>query len=61
MRLKELREAKGYSQGKLAKLSGVTRENINRIERGKQIPTVPTLDKLRKPLECSIEDLISEG
>ena len=61
MRLKELREAKGFSQGRLSRLSGVPRESINRFERGKRKPSIDTLEKLKKPLECTIDEIVSEG
>ena len=48
--LLEQREARGFTQTKLAELSGVTRQMISYVEQSKRIPTVDTLAKLAVPL-----------
>jgi putative transcriptional regulator len=40
-RLKELREAKGWSQGELAQRLGVSRQTINAVETDKYDPSLP--------------------
>lgn len=58
-KLKQIRESVGVSQTKLAKLSGVSRVTINRLERGElKETTAGTLVKLADALECSIDDLV---
>lgn len=57
--LKRLREKKGLSQDRLAKLADVANNTIIKIEQGENInPTLDTLKKVAKALEVSIDDLI---
>ena len=58
--LRKLRETKGLSQGKLARLADVANNTIIKIEGGKNDnPTLDTLKKIAKALEISIDDLTS--
>jgi len=57
--LKKLRERKGLSQDRLAKLADVANNTIIKIEQGENInPTLDTLKKIAKSLEISIDDLL---
>ena len=57
--LRKLRESKGLSQEKLARLADVANNTIIKIEVGKnQNPTLVTLKKIAKALEVSVDDLI---
>ena len=57
--LKKLREKKGLSQDRLAKLADVANNTIIKIEQGENInPTLDTLKKMAKALEVSVDDLI---
>ena len=57
--LKKLRESKGFSQEKLARLSDVANNTIVKIEAGKnQNPTLDTLKKIAKALSVSVDELI---
>ena len=57
--LRKLREAKGLSQEKLARLSDVANNTIIKIEAGKnQNPTLDTLKKVSKALDVSVDELI---
>jgi len=57
--LRKLREAKGLSQEKLARLADVANNTIIKIEAGKnQNPTLDTLKKIAKALDVSVDDLI---
>ena len=54
-----MREAKGLSQEKLARLADVANNTIIKIEAGKnQNPTLETLKKVAQALEVSVDDLI---
>jgi len=56
--LRKLREAKGLSQEKLARMADVANNTIIKIEAGKnQNPTLDTLKKIAKALEVSIDEL----
>ena len=57
--LRKLREEKGLSQEKLARLSDVANNTIIKIEAGKnQNPTLDTLKKIAQALEVGVDDLI---
>lgn len=57
--LKKLREKKGLSQDRLAKLADVANNTIIKIEQGENInPTLDTLKKMAKALEVSVDELI---
>ena len=55
--LREQREKKGYSQEKLAELSGVTRQTIISIESGRYTPSLELALKFAKIFGCRVEDL----
>ena len=57
--LKKLRERKGLSQDRLAKLADIANNTIIKIEQGKNInPRLDTLKRVAKALEVSVDDLI---
>jgi len=56
-RVKELREARGWSLDALAERSGVSRSNISLIERGQSSPTATVLDKLSAGLGVTLASL----
>jgi transcriptional regulator with XRE-family HTH domain len=57
--LKKLRERKGLSQDRLAKLADIANNTIIKIEQGEnQNPTLDTLKKLAKAFGVSVDDLI---
>jgi transcriptional regulator with XRE-family HTH domain len=57
--VKKLREEKGLSQEKLARLADVSNNTIVNIEAGKQNnPTIETLKRVAKALEVSVDVLI---
>lgn len=58
--LKEIREAKGLSQEKLADMAGVHRTYISMIERCQKNVTVSCLDKIASALHVEIIDLLHE-
>ncbi|WAA11806.1 helix-turn-helix transcriptional regulator [Fervidibacillus halotolerans] len=56
-RIKELRERKNLSQGKLAELCNVSRQTINAIENNKYDPSLPLAFKISETLGFSIEEI----
>ena len=57
--IKKLREAKGLSQEKLARLADVANNTLIKIESGEnQNPTLVTLKKVAKAFGVSVDDLI---
>lgn len=59
-RLRELRDARGYSLEALAERSKVSRSNISLIERGESSPTATVLDKLATALSVALASLFEE-
>ena len=58
--VKKLREAKGLSQEKLARLADVANNTLIKMETGEnKNPTLETLKKVAKALEVSVDDLIN--
>ncbi len=61
LRVRELAQARGLSQGKLSRLSDVDDNTIKRIYRNPTaIVTTETINKLAKALEVSVHELIEE-
>lgn len=60
-RVKELREAGGWSLEALAERSGVSRSNISLIERGQSSPTATVLDKLSAGLGVTLASLFEDA
>ena len=58
IRLAQVRKSKGLSQEALAKLSGVHRVTIARIETGKASTKVDTLQRLSVALGVTVDELI---
>ncbi|WP_431826039.1 helix-turn-helix domain-containing protein [Burkholderia sp. F1] len=56
-RIRELRDARGWSLDALAERSSVSRSNISLIERGQSSPTAVVLDKLATALGVSVASL----
>lgn len=56
-RIRQLREARGWSLEALAERSGVSRSNISLIERGQSSPTATVLDRLGAGLGVTLASL----
>src|SRR3546814_4379716 len=55
-RVRELREALGWSQATLAEQLGVSRQTVNAIETGKYDPSLPLAFRLARLFKQPIED-----
>jgi transcriptional regulator with XRE-family HTH domain len=60
-RVRELRNAQGFSLDTLAERSGVSRSTISLIERGQSSPTATVLDKLATALAVTLASLFEES
>ena len=60
-RLRDLREAKKFSQGDIKKLTGLFRCYISRVENGHTVPSIETLEKLARALEVPLYQLFYDG
>ena len=56
-RLKALREARGWSQGELARLVGVSRQTINAVETDKYDPSLPLALRMSKLFGVAVPEL----
>lgn len=60
-RIKEYREKKTLSQGKLAVLCNVSRQTINAIENNKYDPTLQLAFDLARNLDVTVDELFLGG
>ena len=56
-RLRELRDARGWSQGELAERLEVSRQTINALETGKYDPSLPLAFRIARLFDGRIEDI----
>lgn len=56
-RLRELRTARGWSQGELAQRLGVSRQTVNAIETEKYDPSLPLAFTIAELFTLAIEDI----
>ena len=56
-RLRELRDARGWSQGELAERLEVSRQTVNAIETGKYDPSLPLAFRIARLFDGRIEDI----
>lgn len=56
-RIKQIRRARGLSQGELSERVEITENYLSRIEVGTSCPSLPTLEKVATALDVSLRDL----
>lgn len=56
-RIKDLRGAKGWSQGDLAEVLQVSRQTVNAIENGRYDPSLPLAFTIAQAFGLAIEDI----
>ena len=56
-RLRELRDARGWSQGELAERLEVSRQTVNALETGKYDPSLPLAFRIARLFGLRIEDV----
>ena len=59
-RLREVREAAGISQEKLAELSTLHRTYVSSVERGKRNISIENIERLALALDVSMRDLMPD-
>lgn len=57
-RLEETRKARGYSRRKVAELAGISAPYLYRLERGKRMAPIVTLDRLAQALDIDTNSLL---
>lgn len=60
-KLRELREEKHFSQGEIGKKAGLLQCYVSRVERGRTIPNVETLEKFANALAVPLYRLFTQG
>src|SRR5688500_13898638 len=60
-RVRELRQARGYSQEELAERSGLHRTYISSVERGQRNVGLDNVHALAKALEVAASELFEDG
>lgn len=60
-RVRELREAQGWSQGELAERLAVSRQTVNAIETGKYDPGLPLAFRIARLFGRPIESIFLPG
>lgn len=55
--VRQKREEKEYTIDKLAKLAGMSKGHLSRIERGETEPTISTLSRIAIALKVKVEEL----
>jgi len=58
-RVKELRTARGWTQEDLAKMTGVSRQSINSIERNRYVPSLELALTFAKVFGCSTDQIFT--
>jgi putative transcriptional regulator len=56
-RLRELRDARGWSQGELAERLEVSRQTVNALETGKYDPSLPLAFRIARLFDSRIEEI----
>lgn len=55
--IRQKREEMGYTVDKLAKLAGMSKGHLSRIERGETDPSITTLSRVAIALKVKVEEL----
>jgi putative transcriptional regulator len=58
-RVKELRNARGWTQEQLASVVGVSRQSINSIERGRYVPSLPLALTFARVFGCTTDEIFT--
>lgn len=58
-RVRELRLARGWSQGELATRLSVSRQSVNAVENGHYIPSLPLALKIGEVFETPVEAIFT--
>lgn len=60
-RVRELREARGWSQAQLGERLDVSRQTVNAIETGKYAPSLPLAFRIARLFGAPIESIFQPG
>ncbi len=54
--IRQIRQAKGLSQGEMQKRTGILRSYLSRVENGHTVPSFATLQRLATAMEVALAD-----
>jgi transcriptional regulator with XRE-family HTH domain len=54
--IRQIRQAKGLSQGEMQKRTGILRSYLSRVENGHTVPSFATLQRLAAAMEVALAD-----
>jgi transcriptional regulator with XRE-family HTH domain len=57
--IKNIRQAKGLSQGEMQKRTGILRSYLSRVENGHTVPSLATLQRLASAMGVALSDFFS--
>ena len=57
-RIREARKRAGLTQEQLAAKAGITQSHLSRLELGKYVPTLATLERLARALRIPLSELL---
>ena len=60
-RIRQLRERKGLSQGDVEAVSGMLRGYISRVEHGRTVPSLDSMERFAAALDVPLYQLFYEG
>jgi len=58
-RIRHERDARGWSLGELARRAGMQPPNLSRLETGKHMPSLDTLERVAEALGVRVADLVA--
>jgi transcriptional regulator with XRE-family HTH domain len=61
LRIRALREQAGLSQGDIERRSGIMRAYLSRVEHGRTVPSVNTLERLARAMEVPLHRFFKNG
>lgn len=59
--IRQMRQAKGLSQGEMQKRTGILRSYLSRVENGHTVPSFATLQRLAAAMEVALADFFPHG
>lgn len=59
-RLAELRQERGWSQGRLAEELDVSRQTVNSLEKGRYDPSLPLAFRIARTFALRIDEIFSD-
>jgi transcriptional regulator with XRE-family HTH domain len=59
--IRQIRQAKGLSQGEMQKRTGILRSYLSRVENGHTVPSFATLQRLASAMDVALADFFPDS